>query len=156
MLAEVNLNQPETSRFLIKAVSDHAHTGQAPLRDPQAAAYRTLENWVKRTVADNPYLREKPEIRNPKSETPALQTEEARPKSGEESEWGSDGRMLGAAPVPSPLAATDKGNVVRPASPSAPVTLMIRSHSIRKCIPKRTSPNREDERRSSRYQEMNV
>ena len=37
VLAEVDVNQPETSRLLLKAVSDHAHTGQAPLRDRQSA-----------------------------------------------------------------------------------------------------------------------
>jgi hypothetical protein len=52
------LNQPEASRLLTKAVSDHAHTGQAPLRDRKDAPYRTLEKWVQLTVANNPHLRD--------------------------------------------------------------------------------------------------
>jgi hypothetical protein len=56
VLAEINLQQPEASRLLSKALSDHAHTGQAPLRDRQSAPYRTLESWVKLTVANNPHL----------------------------------------------------------------------------------------------------
>ncbi|MHB1423022.1 MAG: hypothetical protein ACYC3I_07485 [Gemmataceae bacterium] len=119
VLAEVNVNQPETSRLLIKAVSDHAHAGQAPLRDRQTPAYRTLENWVKRTVADNPHLLDKSEIRNPKSETASAPMEEARPKVGEESQWGADARP---STVPSSsVAPADKGKAAPPTSPSASI-----------------------------------
>jgi hypothetical protein len=58
VLAQVNLSQPEASRLLAKAVSDHAHVGQAPLRDRKAAPYRSLEHWVKLTVDNNPHLRD--------------------------------------------------------------------------------------------------
>ncbi|HEY7311367.1 MAG TPA: hypothetical protein VH643_18545 [Gemmataceae bacterium] len=58
VLAQVNLTQPEASVLLAKAVSDHAHAGQAPLRGRQAAPYRTLERWVKLTVENNPHLRD--------------------------------------------------------------------------------------------------
>jgi hypothetical protein len=58
VLAEIDLNQPESSRLLTKAVSDHAHTGQAPLKDRKHAPYRTLESWVRLTVANNPHLRD--------------------------------------------------------------------------------------------------
>ena len=113
VLAEVNVNQPEASQLLIKAVSDHAHTGQAPLRDRQAAPYRTLENWVKLTVADNPHLREKSESRKPKAETPGPLFEEAQAKAREESQWGTEVRPK-AVSRPSAFARPDKEKTVSP------------------------------------------
>lgn len=122
VLAEVDVNQPETSRLLIKAVSDHAHTGKAPLRDRQSAPYRTLESWVKLTVADNPQLRPKPEAdstaqvptRSPATRDSAKSPfEESRAKPGEESQWGADARPR-AAPVPSSVSAGGTGKAVPP------------------------------------------
>jgi hypothetical protein len=113
VLAQINVNQPEASQFLIKAVSDHAHTGQAPLRDRQATPYRTLENWVKLTVADNPHLRDKSETRNPKAETPKPLSEEARVKAGEESQWGTEARPHTPS-APAPVVHPDKGKVGSP------------------------------------------
>lgn len=124
VLAEVDVNQPETSRLLLKAVSDHAHTGQAPLRDRQSAPYRTLENWVKRTVADNPQLRGKSEaaamtqIPNPSGGTrePAKSPfEEPRAKGSEESQWGAEARAH-AAPAPSPVSRGDTPTLPSPKS----------------------------------------
>jgi hypothetical protein len=107
VLAEINLNQPEQSPLLIKAVSDHAHIGRAPLRDRQIAPYRTLESWVKLTVANNPHLRavmpasaSAPSA--PPSPLPLGGAEERRPKDQQTSEWGAEAR-LPAAPVPAPL-----------------------------------------------------
>ena len=56
VLAEVNLGQPQNSPLLCKAVSVHGPLEQAPLKNRQAGAYRTLEEWVKNTLADNPQL----------------------------------------------------------------------------------------------------
>jgi hypothetical protein len=127
VLAEINVNQPEASQLLIKAVSDHAHTGQAPLRDRQAAPYRTLENWVKRTVADNPHLREKSvPVQNvgtreatqsmgtedgAKAETPRPRFGEAPAKARGESQWGTEARPH-AASSSSPAARPDKGTAM--------------------------------------------
>jgi hypothetical protein len=58
VLGQINLNQPELSRLLTKAVSDHARTGQAPLKNRRDEPYPTLEKWVKLTVANNPHLRD--------------------------------------------------------------------------------------------------
>lgn len=102
VLAEVDVNQPESSRLLIKAVSDHAHTGHPPLRDRQSAPYRTLENWVKLTVADNPHLLEKSEIRNQKSEASIPRVGEAPVKSSGKSQWGTEAPAKTAAPLSSP------------------------------------------------------
>jgi hypothetical protein len=60
VLAEVNLDQPQNSPLLTKAVSVHGPLEQAPFKNRQAAAYRTLEEWVKTTLADNPQLRDQP------------------------------------------------------------------------------------------------
>lgn len=57
VLAQLNLRVPQGSPLLTKAVS--AHDGkmvQAPLKGRQSLAYRVLEDWVQRTLADNPQL----------------------------------------------------------------------------------------------------
>ena len=56
VLAEVNPDQPRSSPLLSKAVSVHGAMEQAPIKNRQAAAYRTLEDWVRATIADNPQL----------------------------------------------------------------------------------------------------
>ena len=56
VLGEVNPGQPQNSPLLCKAVSVHGPLESAPLKNRQAAAYRTLEEWVKNTLADNPQL----------------------------------------------------------------------------------------------------
>ena len=60
VLAEVNPEQPRSSPLLAKAVSVHGPLDQAPIKNRQAAAYRTLEDWVKATLADNPQLHDRP------------------------------------------------------------------------------------------------
>src|SRR5262245_15412 len=58
VLTQLNLRQPDFSPLLVKAVSAHGPTGEAPLQGRQAEAFRTLENWVRLTVANNPRLTE--------------------------------------------------------------------------------------------------
>jgi hypothetical protein len=58
VLAEVNAGAPQASPFLAKAASVHGEMAQAPFKSRQAAAYRALEDWVCRTVAANPQLRD--------------------------------------------------------------------------------------------------
>lgn len=124
VLAEINVTQPEASRFLIKSVSDHAHTGQAPLRDRQAAPYRTLENWVKLTVADNPHLRDKSvttrsvATRETTPETPSTPFAEPPAKAAEDSQWGAEARPA-ATHAPAPIARGDKGKAAPPPSGTA-------------------------------------
>ena len=60
VLAEVNPDQPRSSPLLSKAVSVHGPLDQAPIKNRQSAAYRTLEDWVKATLADNPQLHDRP------------------------------------------------------------------------------------------------
>ena len=56
VLAQVKPDQPLTSPLLAKSISVHGDLNQSPLKNRQAAAYRTLEEWVRRTVSDNPQL----------------------------------------------------------------------------------------------------
>src|SRR5262249_42742964 len=72
VLTQLNLRQPEFSPLLVKAISAHGPTGEAPLQGRQAEAFRTLENWVRLTVANNPRLAEQsspaPDSRAPAAE----------------------------------------------------------------------------------------
>ncbi|MGH7168965.1 MAG: hypothetical protein ACRELG_01635 [Gemmataceae bacterium] len=114
VLAQIDLHQPEASRVLIKAVSDHAHIGRAPLRDRQIAPYRTLESWVKLTVANNPHLRDA----LPASTTAPspLPFGAKQPKGQETSQWGADA-SLPVGPRPSPVARGQKGGTSPPPAP---------------------------------------
>jgi hypothetical protein len=121
VLTQIDLNQPEESRLLIKAVSDHAHIGRAPLRDRQSVPYRTLESWVKLTVANNPHLRAAlpasaaaPSL--PPSPLPVF--EERRPKDQGPSEWGAEARSPSPA-VPTPLVRGKQENAPPPPSSSS-------------------------------------
>lgn len=58
--AYLNPQQPHASEFLVKAVSAHGQASQAPLKGKQTPAFRTLEEWVLRTVATNPQLQSTP------------------------------------------------------------------------------------------------
>ncbi len=59
VLREVNLEQPQESKLLVKALTAHDPQSRlAPLNSKtQMAAYRTLEEWIQTTVAANPQLR---------------------------------------------------------------------------------------------------
>jgi hypothetical protein len=56
-LAQINLEQPQASPLLTKAVSIHGEMKEPPLRGRQIAAFKSLEEWVKVTMASNPHLR---------------------------------------------------------------------------------------------------
>ncbi len=115
VLRQINLNQPEASRLLTKAVSDHAHTGHAPLRDRKDTPYRTLEKWVRLTVANNPHLRDvlpapaapvMPKAAETRTDAAVMQTQ-----------WGADAtsRSPSTPPVPAPTPVSRA-----PAAPPSP------------------------------------
>jgi hypothetical protein len=57
VIAQVNPAQPQNSRLLTKAISLHGEMEKTPpLANRQAPAYRSLEEWVRLTVASNPQL----------------------------------------------------------------------------------------------------
>ncbi|MFL5242494.1 MAG: hypothetical protein ACJ8FY_10335 [Gemmataceae bacterium] len=60
VLSQVNLERPNTSPFLLKSISVHGAMSQPPLNNRQKAAYKTLEEWVNLTLANNPQLRQPP------------------------------------------------------------------------------------------------
>ncbi len=98
VLAQVNLNQPPSSPLLTKAVSIHGPMTQAALRSRQVPPYRTLEEWVQRTLANNPQLRDRiPPSPNPAAaEAKSPSPPGARPAN----EWGQDrGPATAAGPA---------------------------------------------------------
>jgi hypothetical protein len=73
VLAQVNLQQPQDSKLLVKAITAHDPQARlAPLNSKQMAAYHTLEDWVQTTLASNPQLRERSPQPAPPTETKAV------------------------------------------------------------------------------------
>jgi hypothetical protein len=133
VLAQVNFNQPQASPLLTKAVSDHGRVGLAPLRSRQATAYRTLEDWVRLTLDNNPHLREQMGTpAGPDVHPPAPRTDSA---------WGEDAARA-APPAPSapppgtplppptvqPPAAAPAAPPARPADPFDPEEFNRQAH----------------------------
>lgn len=58
VLAQINREKWVESPFLLRAVSVHGPASQPPLKGRQSPAFRALEEWVRRAVANNPQLRE--------------------------------------------------------------------------------------------------
>jgi hypothetical protein len=114
VLRQINLNQPEASRLLTKAVSDHAHTGVPPLRDRKEPPYQTLEKWVKLTVTNNPHLRDT--LPAPAASSMPRAAEGGSDSAVTQTQWGAD-----ASPgtTPSPAA---KSSTPVPVSRSATAT----------------------------------
>ena len=86
VLDQINAGDPHLSRLLTKSVSMHGRDMiRAPLNGREAVAFRTLEQWVERTVQNNPQLVERavigPAVAPPPSASAAV-------KPGER--WGAD------------------------------------------------------------------
>ena len=117
VLGEVNLAQPQNSLFLAKAVSVHGPLEQAPIRNRQSAAYKTLEDWVTATVADNPQLRDQP----PPRPSPSPFAEGRATPGKDQTDLGNSG--IAPAPV-APAAPPDAGPAVKekpePTDPYSP------------------------------------
>jgi hypothetical protein len=82
VIGQLNARQPQASPLLTKSVSVHGAMAQAPLRNRQAPAYRALEDWVGRTLANNPQLQERLSP-PPASPPPALPKPAAPPPKGD-------------------------------------------------------------------------
>jgi hypothetical protein len=117
VLAEINLAQPEASRLLTKAVSDHAHTGQAPIKDRKDAPYRTLEKWVKLTIESNPQLRDSTPA--PDKSAGTTPPERRAIESGPRTDWGTDAPPPAAGP-PAPPGVSPTPVPVSNAKPAPP------------------------------------
>lgn len=118
VLAQLNPRQPELSPLLLKAVSAHGASGQAPLRGRQAVAFQTLENWVKLTVSGNPQLRDRfalapaaPDAPPAKENPPPPSVKTAKPREP----------TAPAAVTPPPPAQADVAKPTTPPEPTGPV-----------------------------------
>jgi hypothetical protein len=69
VLAQADLDRPELSPFLIKAVSVHGNCVQPPIRGAEAPCYQNLRSWLELVRATNPHLREI--LRRPQAAAPA-------------------------------------------------------------------------------------
>jgi hypothetical protein len=116
VLAEVNPREPLASRLLTKSVSIHGpDMGQAPLTGRDTVAYRTVEQWVVRTAANNPQLLEKAvATATPgKLAGPPRSAPPSPPGVAGEKNWGSDREPPNAA---------GSLRIVSPSMPAAPIS----------------------------------
>ena len=114
---QINAREPRSSKLLTKSISIHGRDMiQAPLNGRDAVAFRTLEQWVNRTVDSNPQLTERSVIGS-SAVAPLSGDASASPKSGER--WGAD-RAVDPRPKTPPASA----NTTPPPSPAPmkPVT----------------------------------
>ena len=118
VLDQINIREPKLSKLLTKSISIHGRDMiQAPLHGQNAVAFRTLEQWVNRTVEENPQLTDRGVIGSPAA-APASASASASPKSGER--WGANRPVdprSGMPPAPA--------NATPPPSPAPtkPVTI---------------------------------
>lgn len=68
VLEHIHFERPVLSPLLIKAVSAHGHIDQAPIQGRQSVPYKTLEQWVRMVVANNPHLNN-PHLKEQRSPT---------------------------------------------------------------------------------------
>jgi hypothetical protein len=63
VLAHVDPQRPHLSPFLIKSISAHGPSAVPPIggKKSESIPFRTLQDWVERTLASNPHLRERGE-----------------------------------------------------------------------------------------------
>jgi hypothetical protein len=107
VLKQVDAERPELSPLLIKAVSAHwgGDRQSSPLKGRESVPFQTLQEWVRKTVADNPHLR--PAAAS--SAVPALKSLPEEPARGfAAAAPAADGQGPAAAPVarvatPAPL-----------------------------------------------------
>jgi hypothetical protein len=77
VLPFIDPDRPNASPLLLRAVTDHGKSGQAPLK-AQSPPFRILQDWIQLTLATNPFLREQ--------HTPSAPTEVASAKPAHPSE----------------------------------------------------------------------
>jgi hypothetical protein len=108
VIAQVDIHEPRVSPLLTKAVSAHGSLAQAPLRNRQAPAYRTLEDWVRLTLANNPAIREPATAPHAETRSPAKGDAKGEPA------FAADTSPSGDPPSTPPTTAA------APAKPAAP------------------------------------
>jgi hypothetical protein len=88
VLSQINLKQVQSSPLLTRAVSIHGAMTQAPIRSRQVPPYRTLEEWVQRTLANNPQLHDR--MAPPASPAGADARSPSPPAVPSVNQWGAD------------------------------------------------------------------
>ncbi|MFO0878099.1 MAG: hypothetical protein U0840_12175 [Gemmataceae bacterium] len=116
VLAQMNGRDPGASKLLSKALTVHGPgMTQAPLKNRQAAAFRSLEYWVVRTAETNPHLREE-------AHASVIGTEgRASPRTDEK--FGQDREAKGPG-VPPPTATPDRSGPAVSPVPMVPMPPM--------------------------------
>jgi hypothetical protein len=120
VLAQISPDRPETSPLLVKALSIHGDATQPPLKGRQTAAYKTLDDWVKTTIATNPQLQEKAGVAQLNSPAGPPKPANIAPRTTDLSggETVSSGRP--AVPVNAPQAPATGAAPARPIDPFDP------------------------------------
>jgi hypothetical protein len=129
VLAQINLERPQASPLLTRSVSQHGDMTQPPLKNRQAVAYRSLEEWVQRTLADNPQLQ---------AAAPTSVAAAAEPK-----------HERSAEPVPARSVPLEPANLPPPPSigapaPAAPASVSVPAvPAVRPATPQPAAPESE-------------
>ena len=129
VLAQVNLREPRISTLLTKSVSVHGSLAQAPLKNRQAPAYRTLEEWVRLTLANNPNLYEGRGI--PASEAKAaasFKPEAAATTTKSEVPFAAEPQSQPESPAASPKPTTAAASKPNPSDPFDPSVFNRQMH----------------------------
>ncbi|HEV3448205.1 MAG TPA: hypothetical protein VG099_26430 [Gemmataceae bacterium] len=103
VLARVDVEQPQASLFLTKAVSIHGAMSQPALKDRDIPAFRALEEWVRTTIESNPHLAQKAHAL---SQATARSSVEASPLPGAD----DADKKPKAKPAPPPLDRKEPGD----------------------------------------------
>jgi len=122
VLAQLNLRQPEFSPLLIKAVSAHGPTSEAPLRGRKAEAFRALEGWVRLALDGNPQLQDHTA---PKTDSPTPPEKLPAPKATTQTPVAPTtptGAAVSNAPSPTPIQPATSLPATGPKPPPAAVS----------------------------------
>ena len=125
VIGQLNVRQPQASPLLTKSVSVHGAMAQAPLRNRQAPAYRTLEDWVGRTLANNPQLQER--LSPPPAALPPALPKPAAPTAKADARPAEEPPPPAAPPAPKPPATTF-GSPPEPPDPFDPDAFNRQAH----------------------------
>jgi hypothetical protein len=127
VLSQVHGSQPDRSPLLIKAISAHGPTGEAPIKGRQVQAFHVLEDWVKRTLETNTHLAET-------LRPTTAQTSDAPPPAPKKQEQP----VAGPAPAPAPV----RTNVPVTPSPTSAGPAPVRPVSVK---PSPTAPAEQEQ-----------
>jgi hypothetical protein len=120
VLGQVNAQRPLGSALLTKSVTAHGDLVQAPLKGRQAVPYRTLEEWVRRTIESNPQMQDQaaaPAESAPPAETPFAEDRSPRTTPAPAPLPSMPPITPAVAPTPRPT----ETPAAKPETPAAPV-----------------------------------